>query len=166
MLSIKRLSIFLLAASPNFLTAQKVIPLYDGPIPNAVGYSMKEETLSWDGQFGGYRNISVPTLEVYLPDQKKSNGSAVVICPGGGYGMESYRLEGKNIAASFARHGVAAFILKYRLPSDSIMNDKSIGPVQDAQQAIVIVRKNAAKWHIDTAKVGIMGFSAGGHLAS
>lgn len=146
--------------------AQQIIPLYEGAIPNSIPYFMKQETLRWDGQFGGYRNISLPTLEIYLPDQKKSNGSAVIICPGGGYGMESYRLEGTNIAATFASHGIAAFILKYRLPSDSIMNDKSIGPVQDAQQAIVKVRKNAASWHIDTAKVGIMGFSAGGHLAS
>ena len=80
--------------------------------------------------------------------------------------MESYDKEGIKIAVEFASKGVVAFILKYRLPSDSIMLDKSIGPLQDAQQAIKMVRQNAAKWNIDVNKIGIMGFSAGGHLAS
>jgi len=80
--------------------------------------------------------------------------------------MESYELEGINIAKAFIKQGVVAFILKYRLPSDSIMKDKSIGPLQDAQQAIKLVRQRAAEWNIDINKVGIMGFSAGGHLAS
>lgn len=148
------------------MSAQKVIPLYDKDIPNSISYDMKEITMNWDGQFGGYRSVSKPTLEIYLPAKEKSNGSAVVICPGGGYGMESYRLEGINIAKTFINHGTAAFILKYRLPSDSIMPDKTIGPLQDAQQAIKLVRKQATEWNINPNKIGIMGFSAGGHLAS
>ena len=148
------------------LYAQEVIPLYNGNIPNSISYPMKEVTLNWDGQFGGYKNISKPTLEIYLPAKDHSNGSAVIICPGGGYGMESYRLEGLKIAKTFINHGTAAFILKYRLPSDSIMPDKSIGPLQDAQQAIKLVRQQSAKWNVDPNKIGIMGFSAGGHLAS
>ena len=91
---------------------------------------------------------------------------AVIICPGGGYEMESYKLEGIVIAEAFLRKGIAAFILKYRLPSDSIMIDKSTGPLQDAQQAIKTVRMRAGEWKINPAKIGIMGFSAGGHLAS
>ena len=118
------------------------------------------------GLFIGYRSISEPTLNVYLPDEKIATGAAVVICPGGGYGMESYRMEGTNIAETFQKNGIAAFILKYRLPSDSIMTDKSVGPLQDAQQAIKTVRQRAAEWKINPAKIGIMGFSAGGHLAS
>jgi len=148
------------------LKAQEVIPLYNGPIPNSISNSMKEITLNWDGQFGGYKSISQPTLEIYLPAKEQANGSAVVICPGGGYGMESYRLEGLNIARTFINHGTAAFILKYRLPSDSIMPDKSIGPLQDAQQAVKVVRERAAEWNINPDMIGIMGFSAGGHLAS
>ena len=148
------------------LKAQKIIPLYDGEIPNSLPYAMKEITLNWDGQFGGFRSISKPTLEIYLPAKELANGSAVVICPGGGYGMESYRLEGLNIAKTFIKHGTAAFILKYRLPSDSIMPDKSIGPLQDAQQAVKVVRQQAAEWNINSNMIGIMGFSAGGHLAS
>jgi len=160
------LILLLIVAVISNMSAQKVIPLYHKDIPNSIPYDMKEITMNWDGQFGGYRSISKPTLEIYLPAKEKSNGSAVVICPGGGYGMESYRLEGINIAKTFINHGTSAFILKYRLPSDSIMLDKTIGPLQDAQQAIKVVRSQAAQWNIDTNKIGIMGFSAGGHLAS
>ena len=110
------------------LSAQQIIPLYSGAIPNSTGYPMKEIRMENNGQFLGFRNISEPTLNVYLPDAKLATGAAVIICPGGGYGMESYRLEGTNIAETFQRNGVAAFILKYRLPSDSIMPDKSVGP--------------------------------------
>ncbi len=98
--------------------------------------------------------------------KKLRPGQAVIICPGGGYEMESYRLEGTVIADAFVKKGIAAFILKYRLPSDSIMIDKSIGPLQDAQQAIKTVRMRASEWKINPAKIGIMGFSAGGSLAS
>jgi acetyl esterase/lipase len=127
---------------------------------------MKEIRMERDGQLQGYRSISQPTLAVYLPDEKLATGAAVVICPGGGYGMESYRLEGTIIAEAFVKKGIAAFILKYRLPSDSIMPDKSVGPLQDAQQAIKTVRQRAEEWKLNPARIGIMGFSAGGHLAS
>lgn len=148
------------------LNAQQSIPLYEGPIPNSIPYAMQEIRMENNGLFLGYRSIAQPTLAIYLPDQASATGAAVVICPGGGYGMESYRLEGTNIAETFVKNGIAAFILKYRLPSDSIMKDKSIGPLQDAQQAIRIVRERAREWNIDPAKIGMMGFSAGGHLAS
>ena len=148
------------------LVAQETIPLYPGAIPNSISYQMREVKMEQDGKLLGYRNISQPTLAVYLPDRKIATGSAVIICPGGGYGMESYRLEGTIIAEAFVRKGIAAFILKYRLPSDSIMKDKAIGPLQDAQQAIKTVRQRASEWNLDVKKIGIMGFSAGGHLAS
>jgi len=86
--------------------------------------------------------------------------------PRGGYEMESILYEGTLIAESFVHKGIAAFVLKYRLPNDSTMLNKSIGPLQDAQQAIKIVRENAKQWKIDTSKIGIIGFSAGGHLAA
>ena len=90
----------------------------------------------------------------------------MVICPGGGYAVVVFEGEGVRTAKEFAKNGIAAFVLKYRLPSDSTMVDKTIGPLQDAEQAIKIVRERAAEWGIDEHKVGIMGFSAGGHLAS
>ena len=89
----------------------------------------------------------------------------MVICPGG-YSVIVYQGEGISTAKEFAKNGVAAFVLKYRLPNDSFAINKSIAPLQDAQQAIKIVRENAVKWGIDINKVGIIGFSAGGHLAS
>jgi acetyl esterase/lipase len=113
-----------------------------------------------------YSGITNPTLQIFLPEKEKSTGAAVVICPGGGYAVVVYQAEGIRTAKEFAKKGVAAFVLKYRLPNDSTMIDKKIGPLQDAQQAIKVVRENASKWGIDTNKVGIMGFSAGGHLAS
>ena len=162
----KNLLLLVFAILALNLSAQQIIPLYSGAIPNSTGYKMKEIRMENKGLFIGYRSISEPTLNVYWPDEKIATGAAVVICPGGGYGMESYRMEGTNIAETFQKNGVAAFILKYRLPSDSIMPDKSVGPLQDAQQAIKTVRERAAEWKINPAKIGIMGFSAGGHLAS
>lgn len=148
------------------LNAQQTVPLYNDTIPNATGYRMTEIPVQWNGAITGVRNVSQPALTVYLPAARTANGTAVIICPGGGYWFENAVPEGKVIAETFARHGVTAFVLKYRLPSDSIMRDKTIGPLQDAQQAIKLVRQRASEWHIDPKKIGIMGFSAGGHLAA
>lgn len=156
--------LFLLVSTT--LSAQQLINLYPGEIPNSKSSTMKEIKLENRGVFYGYRGISHPTLTVYLPESKVATGAAVVICPGGGYGAEMYWNEGILIAEAFVKRGIAGIILKYRLPSDSIMNDPSVGPLQDAQQAIKVVRVHAAEWNLDAGKVGIMGFSAGGHLAS
>jgi acetyl esterase/lipase len=164
----KKLVLLMVSILIAYTTAytQEIIPLYADSIPNSLPYKMKEQKLIWDGQFGGYKSISAPTLECYFPTKETATGSAVIICPGGGYYVESYREEGINIAQTFIKQGIAAFILKYRLPSDSIMKNKAMGPLQDAQQAIKLVRENAPGWNIDLNKIGIMGFSAGGHLAS
>jgi len=158
--------LFFVAVLTGNLKAQQVISLYKGAIPNSLPYCMKEIALNpVDGPCGGFKNISVPSLQIFLPLKEQANGSAVIICPGGGYGLECTE-ECIPVAEAFVKFGSAAFILKYRLPSDSIMADKTIGPLQDAQQAIRRVRQQAAEWHIDPTKVGIMGFSAGGHLAA
>ena len=141
--------------------AQEIISLYPETIPNSKR-SKKKETIS-SGMFSG---VTIPTLEIYLPDKDKATGAAVIICPGGGYSVIVYQGEGISTAKEFAKNGVEAFVLKYRLPDDSTMMDKKNGPLQDAQQAIKVVRENAAKWGINPDKIGIMGFSAGGHLAS
>lgn len=140
---------------------QEVVPIYSGAIPNSKKNNKQESFAS-----GMFRAVTNPTLEIYLPEKDKATGAAVVIVPGGGYGVVVYQGEGITNAKNFAKNGVAAFVLKYRLPDDSIMQDKSIGPLQDALQAIKYVRENAAKWGVDVNKVGIVGFSAGGHLAS
>lgn len=154
--------------SANGLMAQQVLPLYPGAIPGAkptpVDY---QEITTMRGERGaGITKVSLPTLTWYQPAKDKANGTAIIICPGGGYSGLAMGHEGYQVAERFASIGVTAFVLKYRLPSDAIMIDKSVGPLQDVQQAIYNVRKNAVKWNIDPAKIGIMGFSAGGHLAS
>ena len=150
----------------KFSNAQQVIPLYSGKIPNSK-ISINEEQITANALVDTVtRNVSIPTLTIFLPLKNLSKGSAVIICPGGGYGGLLTKREGSDVARAFAKLGVAAFVLKYRLPDDRIMEDKSIGPLQDALQALKMVRQNAGKWSIDTSKIGIMGFSAGGHLAS
>lgn len=105
-------------------------------------------------------------LTAYLPPKENATGQAVIICPGGGYWILAASHEGSDVAEEFVKKGIAAFVLKYRLPSDETMIDKTIGPLQDAQQAILMVRENADKWNVKSDQIGIMGFSAGGHLAA
>lgn len=110
--------------------------------------------------------VSDPELAVYLPKAEKATGTAVLIIPGGGYGIIAIDHEGYAIAKWLNEQGIAGIVMKYRLPSDKIMEDKKIGPLQDSQEAIRIIRRNAAQWKIDPKKIGVIGFSAGGHLAS
>jgi len=144
-----------------YAQAQEIINLYPDKIPNA-----KESSAIETFTRGMYSKVTKPMLEAFLPEKEKATGAAVVICPGGGYAVVVYQGEGIPTAKEFAKHGIAAFVLKYRLPSDSTMIDKTIGPLQDAQQAIKFVRDHADNFGIDKNKIGIMGFSAGGHLAS
>jgi acetyl esterase/lipase len=110
--------------------------------------------------------ISRPTLTIFLPPKAKRTGAAVIICPGGGYWVTASKHEGTDVAKRFIEMGVAAFVLKYRIPNNLWMINREIGPLQDAQRAIQIVREGAKQWGIDKQRIGIMGFSAGGHLAS
>jgi acetyl esterase/lipase len=148
------------------VNAQQVFNIYDSEIPGAkpTPTNYVEETYLLKDSIARTKNVSVPQLTVYRPE--KPNGTAVIICPGGGYAILAMDKEGHHVAKKFQAMGVTAFVLKYRLPSDLIMEDKSIGPMQDAFQAIYWVRKYASNWAINPAKVGIMGFSAGGHLAA
>jgi len=146
--------------------AQQNIPLYDGNVPNSKPYTTKEV---WEPQDNGDTIVhytSEPTLTIFLPDKSLATGASIVICPGGGYWVTSIVKEGFAVARRFNEMGIAAFVLKYRMPNDSSMVDKKIGPLQDAQRAIQLARLHAKEWNIDANRVGIMGFSAGGHLAS
>lgn len=156
------LVIFSYGCSTN---AQTTIPLYEGKIPNSKPFAEMEQHEE-KGGITRISKISIPTLSVFLPTKEKATGTAVIICPGGGYWINAIDHEGYDVAARFNEMGIAAFVLKYRIPNSNTMVDKSIGPLQDAQQALKIVRSRAHEWNIDTTRVGIMGFSAGGHLAS
>jgi len=145
-------------------TAQKEMPLYDGAIPNARPCTVKE-TSKMDGVLI-ISDVTVPTLTAYIPPKDKQNGTAVLVIPGGGYGIVAAGHEGADIAKAFNEAGVTAFVLKYRIPNDACMTDKMFVPLMDAQQALYVIRKNAVEYGIDTAKVGVIGFSAGGHLAA
>ena len=112
------------------------------------------------------KNVLQPTLEVYLPKKDNATGKGVIICPGGGYQILAYDWEGTDIAKWLNTNGIAAFVLKYRLPTSKSLIEKHKAPLQDAQRAIRLVRQNAKQWNVLPNKIGIMGFSAGGHLAS
>lgn len=150
--------------------AQQIIPLYEaGKSPNAKTVAGTENTFSWTSEGRQMRfvvNVSAPELTVYLPEKKKNTGIGVIICPGGGYSGVAIDHEGHDIAKKLTEHGIAGFVLKYRMPNADNVTNKEIVPLQDAQRAIQIVRENAEKWGIKAGKVGIMGSSAGGHLAS
>jgi acetyl esterase/lipase len=148
------------------MKTKTVIPLYDEQIPNARP-SKNEETFKYEpGEILIVSKISRPTLTVFLPPREKSTGVAVIICPGGGYVNLAMGYEGEDVARRFNESGIAAFVLKYRMPDDHTMFKKEIGPLQDAQRAILLLRSKANEWGIDKKRIGIMGFSAGGHLAS
>ncbi len=160
----KRLLFLLLVAL--FLTqtnAQKIINLYNNEKEAIVG----DEKISSEneGSDGLIRKVISPSIEMFSPESATPPHPAVVICPGGGYSVIVYEGEGISTAKKLAAKGIVAFVLKYRLPQANSNNTKNL-PLQDAQKAIKIVRENAAKWNIAPDKIGIMGFSAGGHLAS
>ncbi|MBC6490211.1 alpha/beta hydrolase [Flavihumibacter stibioxidans] len=160
----------LLAAAIALFTmnarSQEIIPLYpQDSIPNSRSSTIAEKAETGTDGILRISDVSVPTLTIYLPAADKANGTAVIICPGGGYRILAAGHEGADVAKQFTEWGVTAFVLKYRLPSDEIMEDRTIGPLQDAQRAIQIVREKAKLWQLNPRQIGIMGFSAGGHLA-
>ncbi|HET9864182.1 MAG TPA: alpha/beta hydrolase [Steroidobacteraceae bacterium] len=138
-------------------------PLYgEAAIPNSK--PGPDEETSANGSW--IQKVSRPMIQVYLPAGAKATGAGVVIFPGGSYAGLTFEFEGVEQARFFIDHGIAAFVVKYRIPSDQTMVDKSIGPLQDAQQAMRFAREHAAQWHVDPKRIGVVGFSAGGHLAS
>lgn len=138
-------------------------PLYgDAAIPNAKP-GPDEETGT---NTGWVQKVSRPTIQVYLPAKLKATGASVLVIPGGGYAGLTFEYEGVQQAQYFIDHGIAAFVLKYRLPSDQTMPDKSIGPLQDAEQGMRFIRLHAKEWNLDPARVGAVGYSAGGHVAA
>ena len=161
-LAVALLSSFLGLGAVSGQTRMALWP--EGQVPNYQPSTEKEYRDT--GDVIAVKKVQVPEMTAYFPTKLIATGQAVVICPGGGYGQLSWDLEGTDIASWLVSHGVAAFVLKYRLPGakSNVVRYKS--PLLDAARAVRIVRANASKWHIDTKGIGIMGFSAGGHLAS
>lgn len=146
------------------LTAQDIIPLYPEGVPHKLS-DVPQETQT-ENDILWITDIRTPSIEVYSPTNKHQNKKAVIICPGGGYQGLAYDLEGTEIAKWYNSIGITAFVLKYRMPKRHTGDFKSKIPLSDAIRAIKYIRKNADRWNIDPHKIGIMGFSAGGHLAS
>ncbi len=156
---------FIIAAMviSTVLLAQTEMPLYSGAIPNSKPAPNKESALTRDN-VTRISKVSIPTLTIYKP--ANANGMSVIICPGGGYSILAFDKEGTRVAEEMNKWGITAFVLKYRLPDDTTNFDRSIAPLMDAQQAIRLVRSKATEWGLKKDKIGIMGFSAGGHVAS
>lgn len=142
-------------------TDSMIMKLWPDEIPFSNGI-IGEEVV----ENGRVRNIQDPTITVYLPEKEKATGAAVVICPGGGYRLLAIQHEGHDVAKWLNELGIAGIVLKNRLPTSDNITDTSEVAMTDAQRAIRMVRYNSAEWGIMPDKIGIMGFSAGGHLAS
>jgi acetyl esterase/lipase len=153
--------------SPDHLT----MPLWPNGAPDAEPTTGPEgdATTDKDGRPGGKRvirigNVSTPTLTVYTP-QGNNTGTAVVVFPGGGYRILAIDLEGTEVCDWLNARGINCILVKYRVP-ESGPYPKSKAPLEDAQRALGLVRQHAAEWHIDTNRIGVLGFSAGAHLAA
>lgn len=154
--------LIVICSSRSINAQNEEVQLWDTDIPGAI--ASKAYIESHDISLDQIRNVKTPTLKIFVPENP--NGTAMVICPGGGYALLAIKRSGYDVAKWLNKLGITAFVLKYRLPSDVIMEDKSIGPLQDAQEAIRYVRRRAEKWQLNPKKIGVIGFSAGGHLAS
>lgn len=163
--------------------AQDKIKLYDGPAPGSESWTHSEkeaEKTSWGGQ--AVFNVVSPTLTVVRPEPGTANGTAVVICPGGGFFLLSINSEGMDVAKVLAKKGITCFVLRYRLvecktddPARELMSRGNIDPfvkpivplaMADGLKAVGYVRKHAAEYDVNPSRIGIMGFSAGGTVAS
>jgi acetyl esterase/lipase len=158
----------LLRADP----APTIVNLWPGTAPGEKGDIGEEKDMSKPGEglVAGKTvirlgHVSQPTITIYAPPTDKANGAAVVVCPGGGYNILAYDLEGTEICEWLNSLGVTGVLLKYRVPKRA-GQDKPTAPLQDVQRAIGLVRSRAADWHLNPARIGVLGFSAGGHLAA
>lgn len=156
--------LFLINANYTYSQSMKINLWPEGAIPLRIKNNIQEQVEHTDMIRIG--KVQVPQLEVYLPNKKSASGQAVIICPGGGYAILAYDWEGTDIAKLLNAKGIAAFVLKYRLPDPLSSTAPDQVPLMDAKQAMRIVRARATEWNVNPNKIGIMGFSAGGHLAS
>src|SRR3954470_9231976 len=135
------------------------IPLYPkGKMPNSKGMNLTDSIAN-----ERIYRVGTPGMYAFFPSSAENKGAAVLICPGGGYERLAYVISGTQLAKWFNAIGISAFVLNYRLPNSPDLVQREIGPLQDAQRAIRIIRANAGKWGIKADKIGMQGSSAGGH---
>jgi acetyl esterase/lipase len=157
--------LFIIIPKESTIAQDFIIPLWNDVIPNYRSTSIKEESYN-ENNITFLKNIQNPDITVYLPSEGNVSGVAVIICPGGGYWALAYDYEGSDIAKALNVKGITAVVLKYRLPTTDNYIIKHESPLLDAKRAMRLVRYHAKEWNINPDKIGIMGFSAGGHLAS
>ena len=156
----------MLPKPPPSAAAPESVPLWPGPAPGspeALPQPKLQKAAAAGGRDYHLRGVAAPTMFVYRPDTP--NGVALIVMPGGGYAFLSMENEGSNVARFYTRRGYTVFVLSYRLPGEGWTN-RADAPLQDALRAIRLVRARAATYKIDPARVGVLGFSAGGHLAA
>ncbi len=158
-----------IAETSPFVPAGPMIRIWPGEAPGSEGKSAPERWIegATPDAFHRVTDIHVPTLTVYLPSDQKANGTAVIIAPGGAHRYLVVDLEGELVAHKLNAMGIAAFVLRSRLArAEGSTYEVGVESLADLQQAIRVVRERADEWHIDSSRVGVMGFSAGGYLAA
>lgn len=154
--------ILFLVSLPVSVGAQEFIPLWEkGKMPNSKGMELKDDIRN-----ERIYQVARPGFYAFFPSRQENKGAAVLICPGGGYERLAYQISGMQLAKWFNTFGVSAFVLNYRLPNSPDLMQREIAPLQDAQRAMRVIRVNAEKWQIKPDKIGVLGTSAGGHLAA
>lgn len=149
----------------GFVHAQEIIlPLWEGTPPLQTDMGLEEKAV--EQGIIRIENVQIPQIEVFLPSKQSRTGQAVVIFPGGGYHILAYDWEGRDFAKWLNTQGIVGIVVKYRLPDSKSLTDGKEVPLLDAQRAIRLARHHANDWQIDPEKIGVLGFSAGGHLAS
>jgi acetyl esterase/lipase len=158
-------------AIPTHAAEPLVVELWPGKTPGDIGINGRETSRIHQSPLVGptklITNVSKPTLTIYQPARDRNTGTAMVICPGGGYWELYWELEGEEVAAWLNSQGMTGIILKYRCPRrpGDVAGEPPLGPQLDAQRAVSLVRSRAAEWGINPKWIGMVGFSAGGHLA-
>ena len=163
---IRPLFLFMLGSllSVASLSGQKEFPLYTGNIPYFIPTESQEEIETRPDGIRFFRKTSFPILTLFQPEN--ANGQAVLILPGGGYSGTAFDHEGIEVAKFLNKNGITAIILRYRIPNDKYCTQKHLAPLRDALEGIRYIRSKSEEWKLNKNRIGVMGFSAGGHLAA